>query len=98
MAKRKASKAVQAKIDRLGALDAKLADINAERDAIANSLKSTLEPGYYEGARYSATITASSRSSVDVEALVRDYSIADLENYKSSLQYVKLTVSARDKQ
>jgi histidinol-phosphate/aromatic aminotransferase/cobyric acid decarboxylase-like protein len=97
MAKRKCSKAAQAAIDRLGALDAKLADLRAERDALAERIKN-LGNGYYEGAKYSALVTTGAAASLNVEALVRDYDIADIDNYKNRTTFPRLTISARDKQ
>lgn len=80
-------------IDTLGALNAKIAELTKQADAIKDELKeraSISGEKSFEGASYKATYTESNRSTVDWKAIAAELSIpADLiaKHTKSTAVY-----------
>jgi len=81
------------KIDTLGALNAKIAELTKQADAIKDELKdraSISGEKSFEGASYKATYSESNRSTVDWKAIAAELSIpADLiaKHTKTSAVY-----------
>jgi hypothetical protein len=87
------------KIDTLGALNAKIAELTKQADAIKDELKDAASLSgqkSFEGASYKATYSESNRSTVDWKAIAAELSIpADLiaKHTKTSAVYTIKTVA-----
>ena len=87
------------KIDTLGALNAKIAELTKQADAIKDELKDAASLSgqkSFEGASYKATYSESNRSTVDWKAIAAELNIpADLiaKHTKTSAVYSIKTVA-----
>jgi hypothetical protein len=87
------------KIDTLGALNAKIAELTKQADAIKDELKDVASMSgqkSFEGASYKATYSESNRSTVDWKAIAAEMAIpADLiaKHTKTSAVYSIKTTS-----
>lgn len=84
-----------AMIDKLGQLEAKIADIEAQAKPIKERLKTTCQPGIYDGRLFRAVITQFERKVLDLDAVRARLPAAWLARHTKMVAVTALSIRAR---
>ena len=86
---------VTATVDRLGELKARIAELEREEKELRDTVVE-LGPGAYEGERYRVTVSATERSTLDMEAVREKLSAQFIRAHTKTKEVTVVRVTARN--